>query len=83
MSDAVADMVARGYGTLCVGNGRMVHYGKEPSKRCPGMAWIDNEIRGAAAERLIGEAIVELAEDARRASKAKGKREVIVSEADA
>jgi hypothetical protein len=81
--DLVSDIVARGHGVICCGNGRMVHYGKEPPHRVPGMAWVSNEIHDEEAEALIREAIVELREDARRAAKAKGKRELVISEADA
>lgn len=81
--DLVSAIVCRGHGSICCGNGRMVHYGKEPPHRAPGMAWISNEIHDEEAECLIREAMHELQEDARRSAKAKGKRELIVSEADA
>jgi hypothetical protein len=81
--DYVSSIVARGHGTICCGNGRMVHYGKEPPHKAHGMAWISNEIHDEEAECLIREAIHELREDARRASKTRDKRELIISEADA
>lgn len=83
MNDLVSDIVALGHGSICCGNGRMVHYGKEPPHRVPGMAWISNEIHDEEVECLLREAIIELREDARRASKAKGKREILLTEADA
>lgn len=83
MSDLISDVVAMGHGIICCGNGRMVHYGKEPPNRVPGMAWISNEIHDEEAECLLREAVIELREDARRASKAKGKREILLTEADA
>lgn len=78
--DAIEQMVAIGYGLITVGNGRMVMYGRNPPTHVPGMAFIDNRIKGPEAVAYIREAIEALQNDARKAKTPKPKKaeEIIV-----
>lgn len=69
----IDEVITAGHGAICVGNGRMVIYGAREIHRA-GVAWISNTVPADQAKALLTDAVQQLAEDARRASKAKDKR---------